>query len=83
VYKSKNLTSLNICTRILRGRIFSLYIGFFDYFVNLPVSIADSDSSLFKNKSIKPHFISNKSQERLSSLAFLSIENNSSELYFS
>jgi hypothetical protein len=49
-------------------------MGFFDYFVNLPISIAGSDSSLFKNKRIKPHFISNKSQERLSSLAFLSIE---------
>jgi hypothetical protein len=50
-------------------------MGFFDYFVNLPVSIADSVSSLLKNTLIKPNFISNKSQERLSLLAFPSIEN--------
>jgi hypothetical protein len=47
---------------------------FFGYFVNLPVSIADRDSSLSSHKHIKPYLISNKSQEMPSSLFFLSVE---------
>jgi len=58
-------------------------MGFFGYFANLPASIADSDSSLFNHKHIKPYLISNKSQEVLSSLSFLAVENTTARNFIS
>jgi len=81
VYKSTNLAPLNILN-LLKNSTWKNFFLIHSIWGSLIILLicqfplpVETVRSLFKHKRVKPYLISNKSQERLSSLSFLSIEN--------